>query len=104
MGCVLTRKIIAYRDRTYYIQDYAAAIENMLLAIDALGSASCWLEGHITDTDRIGDQMAAILGVPGDYELVAFLPVGIALEEIRPVRKQPFEARAWLNGFGKGLG
>ena len=36
MICVLTRKIIAYRDRTFYIQDYSAAIENMLLAITDL--------------------------------------------------------------------
>ena len=54
MICVLTRKIIAYRDRTYYVQDYAAAIQNMLLAIVSLGYESCWYEGHITDTDRIG--------------------------------------------------
>ena len=99
MVCVLTRKIIAYRDRTYYIQDYAAAIENMLLAITALGYASCWIEGHITDTDRIGYQMQKILGVPEEYDLVCFLPVGIPADEIRPVKKQPFEERAWLNGF-----
>jgi len=103
MVCVLTRKIIAYRDRTFYIQDYAAAIQNMLLAIAELGYASCWIEGHITDTDRIGEQMARILGVPEEYELVCFLPVGIPAEEIRPVKKQPFESRAWLNGFGKEM-
>ena len=76
MICVLTQKIIAYRDRSFYIQDYSAAIQNMLLAIADLGYASCWIEGHITDTDRIGDQMARILGVPDDYEMVCFLPVG----------------------------
>lgn len=103
MICVLTRKIIAYRNRTYYIQDYAAAIENMLLAIHALGYASCWIEGHITDDDRIGDKMAAILGVPEEYELVCFLPVGIPAEAVRPVKKQPLEKRAWLNGFGFSL-
>ena len=103
MVCVLTRRIIAYRDRTYYIQDYAAAIENMLLAITSLGYASCWIEGHITDTDRICDKMAAILGVPKEYEMVCYLPVGIPAEEIRAVKKQPLEARAWLNGFGKAL-
>ena len=32
MICVLTRRIIAYRDRTFYIQDYAAAIENIVKA------------------------------------------------------------------------
>jgi len=100
MVCVLTRKIIAYRDRTFYIQDYSAAIENMLLAITALGYASCWVEGHVTDTDRIGDQMARLLGVPEDYELVAYLPVGIPAEEIKPIRKKPLRDRAWFNGFG----
>lgn len=99
MICVLTRRIVAYRDRCFATQDYAAAIENMLLAIVALGYQSCWYEGHITDEDRIGDQMARILGVPGGYELVCFLPVGVAEEEPKPPRKKGFEERAWFNGF-----
>lgn len=99
MICVLTRKVIAYRNRTFYVQDYSAAIQNMLLAIHALGYASCWIEGHITDVDRIGDKMAAILGVPADYELVAFLPVGIPAEDSKRVQKKAFEDRAWFNGF-----
>ena len=101
MICILTRKIIAYRDRTFYIQDYSAAIENMLLAISDLGYASCWVEGHVTGTDKIGDKMAAMLGVPEEYELVCYLPVGIPAEEISCVEKLPFEERAWFNGFGK---
>ena len=103
MICVLTRRIIAYRDRTFFIQDYAAAIQNMLLAIVELGYASCWIEGHVTDVDRIGYQMQKILGVPDEYELVCFLPVGIPADEIRPVKKQPFEERAWRNGFRKSF-
>ena len=103
MICVLTRKIIAYRDRSFYIQDYAAAIENMLLAISDLGYASCWIEGHITDTDRIGYRMQKILGVPEEYDLVCFLPVGIPAAEVKPVKKQPFAERAWLNGFGNPI-
>lgn len=101
MICVLTRKIIAYRDRSFYIQDYSAAIQNMLLAIEDLGYASCWIEGHVTGTDRAGDKMAAMLGVPEDYELVCYLPVGIAAEEAIRVKKQPLAERAWFNGFGK---
>ena len=103
MICVLAQKIIAYRDRTFFIQDYSAAIENMLLAIEALGYASCWIEGHITDTDRIGDQMAKILKVPEEYELVCFLPVGIAAEEVKAVKKKDFSQRAWINGFGNPI-
>lgn len=101
--CVLTRRIIAYRDKCYATQDYAAAIENMLLAICALGYSSCWYEGHITDDDRIGDKMAHILGVPEEYELVCMLPVGIAKELVCPPRKLPFSERAWLNGFGESF-
>ena len=98
--CVLTRPIIAYGDRTYFVQDYAAAIENMLLAICALGYASCWYEGHITDADDIGGQMAKRLGVPEDYRLVCALPVGIPAEPVREPLKKPFAERAWFNGFG----
>ena len=99
--CVLTRPIIAYRDRIFNVQDYAAAIENMLLAITAYGYASCWVEGYVTDPTRVGDKMAAILGVPEEYSLVAYLPIGIPAEEAKRVRKRPFEDRAWFNGFGK---
>ena len=101
MICVLTQRIIAYRDRCFAVQDYSAAIENMLLAITALGYQSCWYEGHITDADRIGDQMAKILGVPDGYELICVLPVGVAMTEPKPPRKKPFEERAWFNGFPK---
>ena len=100
MICVLTRRIIAYRDRCFAMQDFSSAIENMLLAIHALGYASCWYEGHVTDLDRIGDQMARILQVPKEYELVCFLPVGIPAQEGTQPKKKPFAERAWFNGFG----
>ena len=101
MICVLSQPIIAYADRCFAVQDYAAAIENMLLAITALGYQSCWFEGHITDKDRICDKMAAILNVPDTYQLVCFLPVGTA--ESKPIlpKKKPFEERAWFNTFQK---
>lgn len=98
---VLTQKIYAYRDRCFQVQDYAAAIENMLLAMNALGYESCWYEGHITDEDRIDLKLAALLGVPEDYRLVCFLPVGKAAQQPRPApAKKAFEERAWFNGFG----
>ena len=99
MICVLTQQIIAYRDKTFFKQDYAAAIQNMLLAIEELGYASCWIEGHVTGEDRIGYRMQQFLNVPDDYELICFLPVGIPAEELPTVKKKPFGERAWLNGF-----
>ncbi len=101
MICVLTKRIRAYRDVCFAAQDYAAAIENMLLAAVELGLSSCWIEGHITDEDQIGRRMADVLGVPQDYELVCFLPLGVAAEPAKRIRKKPFRARAWFNGFEK---
>jgi nitroreductase len=97
--CVLTQRINAYRDKCFAIQDYSAAIENMLLAIEELGYRSCWYEGHITDDDRIGDKIANILNVPEEYDLVCVLPVGIAEKEPGVPKKKSFSERAWFNAF-----
>lgn len=96
---VLSQRINAYRDKCFAVQDYSAAIQNMLLAVADLGYRSCWYEGHITDDDRICDRIARILGVPADYELVCFLPVGIAEEDPPLPKKKAFEERAWFNSF-----
>lgn len=101
MICVLTQRMNAYRDKCFAVQDYSAAIENMLLAIVELGYQSCWFEGHITDDDKIGCKMAEILRVPDGYELVCVLPVGIAEAEPIPPKKRAFNERAWFNGFQK---
>lgn len=101
MICVLTKKIYAYRDKCYNVQDYSAAVENMLLACVELGYQSCWIEGHITDSDNIGRQMAKILNVPDEYELICFLPIGVAEEATITVKKKAFSERAWFNGFNK---
>jgi nitroreductase len=101
MILVLTRRIIAYRDRTYFVQDYAAAIENILLAAVSLGYESCWVEGQVTDEDNIGRKMADLLGVPEEYDLVCYLPIGVAAEPTRSPKKQAFSERAWFNGYRK---
>lgn len=90
---VITERIIAYRDRCFSVQDYAAAIENMLLMIEAMDYASCWYEGHITDEDRIGDRIAQALGIQGNKEVVCLLPVGVPEKEIRPPQKKSYQER-----------
>jgi len=97
--CILTQKIPAYKGRLFHVQDYSAAIENILLAIVALGYESCWYEGTVKDDDEQGKQMADILGVPEDYELISYSPVGIASEAVKFPQRKPFEERAWFNGF-----
>ena len=96
--CVLTKPAEG-NVRSYQKQDYAAAIENMLLACVALGYESCWVEGRITEADRLGRRIADVLGVPQEYDLVCYLPIGKAAEPLSHVKKRPFAARASFNGF-----
>ena len=99
MIVVLTRRINAYRDKCFAVQDYSAAIENMLLAIVELGYQSCWYEGHITDDDRICDKIASVLNVPEGYDVVCILPVGKAAEEFHAPSKKSFSERVRFNSW-----
>lgn len=90
-----------YRGNCYAEQDYAAAIENMLLEIVDLGYQSVWLEGFVRHRDGLDERLAKILDIPEPYKAVALLPVGRAKEEVRYVEKLPFEQRAFFNAFGQ---
>lgn len=105
MICVLSKEVISYKGMSFSTQDYSAAIENMLLAAVDLGYVSCWIEGSVTaEPERKGSQMAQILGVPDEYELVAFLPIGKGNDPYKQIEKLPFEERAWFNKYGKNHG
>lgn len=99
--CILSQKIPTYKDRFFHIQDYSAAIENILLAAVDLGYESCWYEGMVRDDDEVGRKMANILGVPEEFELISYSPIGVAAHPTTFPEKKPFEMRAWLNGFGQ---
>lgn len=101
MICVLAKDTPSYRGRSYHVQDYSAAIENMLLEIKSLGYDSCWYEGYVTNEARVGEKISALLEIPDEYEVVCVLPVGIAEDEPRYAPKMAFEERAWFNGFKK---
>ena len=95
--CVLTQKIPGYADKYFNVQDYSAAIENMLLAITALGYASCWIEGQVTADAETQEKTAKLLKIPADYTVVAFLPVGVPDKETKRPAYKPFSERAWFN-------
>lgn len=96
---VLTHVVPGTGGKLYHVQDYSAAIENMLLAIAALGYASCWIEGHVRYHEDIAARMAEALGAPEEYSVVAYLPVGVPAEPVREVEKLPFERRSGFNKF-----
>ena len=98
--CILTQKIPGYDDVYFNIQDYAAAIENMLLAITSLGYASCWIEGYITESAETQKQIAELLNIPEKYNVVGYLPIGIPENEGKRPQYKTFSERAWYNTYG----
>jgi nitroreductase len=94
--CVLTRKIPGYEDKYFNVQDYSAAIENMLLAITALGYASCWIEGQITYNSETQEKIAKLLKISAEYAVVAFLPIGVPENEGKRPAYKSFAERAWF--------
>jgi len=57
----------------YWVEDACAAVENMLLAVTALGYGSCWVQGGLRKCLK---EMRELLGVPKDILLLAVLPIG----------------------------
>jgi len=82
------------------VQDYAAATENMLLAITALGYASVWTEGMLARDDNartVGD----LLDVPSPKKVRVLLPVGVPAEPLADRGRKPFVERAHWNHWSK---
>lgn len=59
----------------YYLQDTAAAVQNILLAATGYGLGSCWVGAF--DEQRV----AQVLNLPNSLRPVAMIPLGYALEE-----------------------
>jgi nitroreductase len=71
----------------WWIEDGAAAIENMLLASTALGYGACWVEGNALPHE---EQFKTLLGVPAGKRVMALIPIGVAAETPTP-KKKPLE-------------
>ncbi len=86
------------KDFRFGVQDYAAAVENMLLAVTALGYATVWLDGLLRREERAA-KVGALLGVPASREVCVVLPVGAPAERGAQREKRPFAERAWFNAW-----
>lgn len=87
------------KELRFGVEDYAAATENLLLAVTALGYASLWFDGGLRREGRAA-AVGALLGVPAGREVRVLLPVGAAAEARPQKEKKPFAERAWFNRWG----
>jgi len=58
----------------WWLEDGAAAVENMLIAATALGYGSCWLEGYTLPRE---EEFKELLGVPEEKRLLTLGPLGV---------------------------
>lgn len=67
----------------YWVQDCAAATENILLAATGEGLGSCWL-GVYPQPERV-EALGRLLGLPAGITPVAAIAIGYAAEKPAPV-------------------
>jgi len=88
-----------FADISFATEDCAAAVENMLLAITALGYASVWLDGVLRRENRAA-KIGQLLGIPADRSVRVLLPVGVPAAPGQQRERLPFGERAWFNRWG----
>jgi nitroreductase len=81
----------------YWKEDAAAAIENMLLAITAMGHASVWVEGYVLRNEAM---VKETLGVPQNLRAIAVLPIGKPAAGPKQAAKKPLEEVVHRNRYG----
>jgi nitroreductase len=88
-----------YHDMSFAQEDCGAAVENVLLAVTALGYDTVWLDGVLRVEDR-ADRLARLLDVSQDKTVAVVLPLGVAVEPGKQRERMPFGERAWFNKWG----
>ena len=105
IACITMRDMDKYPDerRQGYehimaTQSLAAAIQNMLLTLHALGLAACWRCSPLFAQEVVRE----VLGLPDDVEPQAMVEVGVGGVARNPSRK-PLSEVAYLNRWGEPL-
>jgi len=66
--------VVMDAESRWWIEDAAAAVQNILLACYALGYGACWIEGYTLRNEEVFKQ---VLGIPDNRRLFTLLPVGV---------------------------
>ncbi len=99
IACIVDRDPTPiYEGHDFQVEDCAAAVENILLAITALGYASVWIDGWLRVQNH-AEQIGKLLGLPPTKVVRVLLPVGVPAESWQQKEKLPFDQRAAFNRY-----
>lgn len=79
----------------FEVEDYAAAAENTLLALTALGYAGVWMDGMMRYVGN-ADLVRAILHIPEEETIRTIIPFGKPVHPVTQKEKKPFAERAHI--------
>ncbi len=91
------------KDPYHYVEDGAAATQNMALASHSLGLASYWIGVFDIsgETGSVEERIKKLLDIPDVYRVISILPVGMAnMESEKKDRKEILEF-VYHEKFGK---
>jgi len=81
----------------WWLEDGAAAVENMLIAATALNYGACWLEGYTTPREN---EFKELLVIPEHKRLLTLIPIGVPAagvpaESVKKEKKSLSEVLNW---------
>lgn len=84
--------VVLAHDTKYYLEDGAAAAQNILVAARAHGLGSCWVAG---DKKPYANEIRELTGAPEDYRLVCLIAIGYPGEIPQPAKRPLEEVLHW---------
>ncbi len=76
----------------WWVEDGAAAIQNMLIASTALGYGACWIQGDVLPRE---EHFKDLLDIPHEKRLMALIPVGVPAESPEREKKPLAQVIHW---------
>ncbi len=101
LAAVSERKINEAKGAAHFAfdtQDYAAAVENIMLAIVASGYAGVWLDG-MSRMNNADAQIAELLNVPEGKWVRSIIPFGVPTKTVAQREKKAFDERVVWDHF-----
>jgi len=83
---------VVCEDTKYYIEDGAAATQNIMVAAWSLGIGSCWVAG---DKKEYADHLRTVLGAPDTHKLLSLIALGYAAKISNPRKRPLTEVLHW---------
>jgi nitroreductase len=84
--------VVLCQETKYFLEDGSAAVQNLMVAAQALGLGSCWVAG---DKKPYADDIRKLVGAPDNCKLVALVSVGLPTDTPKPAKRALTEVLHW---------